>query len=173
MKELAIIEKMGACGDAIEWLRTQKSAREAWAACERGDWLLWLCGKLAGKPWSAKRKKLVLAACECARLALPYVKDPRVLACIETSEAWARGDATQEQVRDAYSAYSTYAAYAAYSAYSTYSTYAAYTAYVAYVADAAYVGGEAVYAARQCADIVRKHYPDPPRLVSRKARRSA
>ena len=81
--------------------------------------MLWLLGRIAGPAWSDSRKPLVLAACECARLALPYTTDPRVLKCIETAEAWTRGDATKEQVRAADADAAAYAAAdaAAYAAY--------------------------------------------------------
>ena len=99
-----MIEKLkatGACHDAVKWTSEQPSAKAAWETCERGDWMLWILGRQAGPAWGKKRKPLVLAACECARLALPYTKDARVLTCIETAEAWARGLATPEQVRAA------------------------------------------------------------------------
>ena len=103
---------LGPCREAIEWLATQPDAATAWAACQRGDWMLWLCGKLAGKPWSQARRKLVLATCKCARLALPHVKSDelRPLKVIETAERWARGDRriTRKMVQDA-AAYASYA----------------------------------------------------------------
>ena len=65
---------MGACETAIEWGKQYGTTEEAWQVCERGDWMLWLVGKLSGKPETDSRKKLVLVACECTRLALPFVK---------------------------------------------------------------------------------------------------
>jgi hypothetical protein len=64
------LEKLRPCSHALDWAKGFDTAQAAWDACERGDWMLWLLGKKAGKPGSAKRKKLVLAACKCARLAL-------------------------------------------------------------------------------------------------------
>jgi hypothetical protein len=146
-----IVEKvraMGACEDAVEWLSKQKSVKQAWADCERGDWMLWLLGKLSGEPGCEKRKKLVLAACGCARLSLKYVKkgEKRPLIAIQTAEKWANGKATIEEVRTA-----AYAA-AAYDA-------AAYDAYAAYDAAAR------KEVLKKCSDIVRKHYPTAPRLA--------
>jgi hypothetical protein len=85
-----------ACKEAVIWARTQESPQQAWDACERGDWMLWLLGK-----HNADRKTLVLAACRCARLALKYVPkgEERPLQAIETAEKWARGVATIEEVR--------------------------------------------------------------------------
>ena len=166
-----------ACRNALTWARKQKSARAAWRDCERGDWMLWLLGRQAGAPGSDARRNLVLAACACARLALPYVKEsddhPRV--AIETAEAWARGGTgiTLDQIREA-AAYAAYAdadaayaaAAAAYAAYAA-ADAAAAAAYAAY-ADAA-AAADAAYAKRktilkQYANIVRQHYPATPEL---------
>ena len=160
------LRKLHACSDAVEWAETQADPQTAWDGCERADWMLWLCGKLSGEPGSEARKPLVLAACECARLALKHVpKDEhRPLKAIETAEAWARNEGpTLDDVR--YAAAAADAAYAAYAAYADAAdAAAAYAAYAAY-ADAA----DADAAARrvvlnQCADIVRKHYPKAPKL---------
>jgi hypothetical protein len=137
--------KMGACKEAIEWLETQSSIKQAWDTCERGDWMLWLLGKLSGEPGSEKRKPLVLAACGCARLAMKYIPkgEDRPRIAIETAEKWAKGKATIEQVRNAAAYPYASAAAAAY----PYASAAARTKILA-----------------QCADIVRKHYPKAPRL---------
>jgi hypothetical protein len=49
---------------------------------------------LAGPTESESRKKLILAACGCARLALKHIKkgEDRPRLAIETTEAWARGE---------------------------------------------------------------------------------
>jgi hypothetical protein len=163
-----------ACQPAREWilsLPASTTARQAWQQCQRGDWMLWVIGALAGPSESESRKRLVLCACECARLALKHVpageERPRI--CIETAEAWARGEASVDQVYDAArAAYAAYAAYADYAA--SVADYAAYAASATAYADyAASVADYAAYAASaQCADIVRKHYPYPPRLRARK-----
>ena len=160
--------------------------------------MLWLLGKLAGPVGSDSRRKLVLVATECARLAWPHVRERDrkvVLKCYETCEAYGRGDSavTLEMVRDAsyaananasyaanaanaaaYAANAVDAAYAANAAnaanaaaYAAYAANAAaYAAYAANAVDAAYAAN-AVDAARSktlrdCADIVRKHYPVVP-----------
>ena len=61
----AKLETLHACSDAIEWARKQPSLAVAWAACERGDWMLWLIGRLdASPPWSDERKPLVRCTVE-------------------------------------------------------------------------------------------------------------
>ena len=139
-------KKYSPCADALDWMRKQPDAAGAWRDCGRGDWMLWLIGKQAGEPKCDARRPLVLAACECARLALPHVKngETRPLRAIETAEAWARGESgiTIGQVKKAAAAYAA--------------------------GDAA---GDAADAARKktqksCADIVRKHYPVAPEVRS-------
>jgi len=138
------LKEMGTCGNALAWCKGYKSLAEAWADCQRGDWMLWLLGELSDKPESVSHKKLVLVACQCARLALPYAKEGelRPLRAIEVTEAWARGDEgiRREDVRKAADA-----AYAAAHAAAYASVYAAYAA--ADAADAAYAAADAAYAA--------------------------
>jgi hypothetical protein len=166
------LTKIGACSEAVEWSKQfGMSAKRAWIACERGDHMLWLCGKLSGPPESDGRKKLVLCCCECARLSLPiyearYPNDGRVRKCLDTAERWARGEATIEELREARAAaYAAYAADAAdaYLAADAAAAYAAaaYAAY-SYAANAANAANASTL--KQCADIVRKHYPTPPGL---------
>jgi hypothetical protein len=171
----------GACEDGREWAAS-KTPADAWAACPRGDWLLW---------WAARagvdRRRIVLAACACARLALPHVAagEERPLMAIETAERWARGEAgiTLAEVRAAADAAAYAATYAA--AYAaTYAaaaadaaayaaTYAAAdaAAYAAADAAAAYAAADAAAAyaddwrqkraevLAQCSDLVRAQIP--------------
>ena len=98
------IEVLKPCSDALIWARTQESYELAWQRCERGDWMLWLLGQvLSAEQMENDRKNLALIACECARLALPYVPEgeARPLKCIETVEAWARGQATLDEIQAA------------------------------------------------------------------------
>jgi len=151
------LRKMKACEEALEWAENYDSLEEAWANCERGDWMLWILGKLSGSPRTKSRKKLVLVACQCARLALPYVKEgeERPLKAIETAETWARGESgiSLAKVRAATYAATDAAAYAAYAA-----TDAAYAAYAA--TDAAYAANR-MDILKKCADIVRQYYKAP------------
>ena len=151
------LQKNHACTPSLEWLKSRTLA-EAWEQCERGDWLLWLAAK-AG----VDRRRLVMAACACARLALVHVppgeERPRV--AIETAEAWCRGEATIEQVKearrnaadaaDAADAAAYAAAAAAYAAYAASSpAYAAAAAAKAAYA-AAYAASSPAYAAAAAA----------------------
>jgi hypothetical protein len=160
---------LNACRGAIDWAGGYDSLAAAWAACERGDWMLWLAGRVAGPPGDDTRRPLVLAACACARLALPYVPDgeERPLRAIETAEAWARGDTgvTLEQVR--FAAADADAAFVAATAAYVDATYGAFVATCAAIASSAYdveAAGDRVATLRQCADLVREYYPTPPVL---------
>ena len=161
MEPHEILTSLGACPDAVKWSKKYRSAKSAWANCERGDWLLWLAGKKAGPVGDEKRKKLVLAACGCARLALPiwqkrYPDDKRVEVCLDTAERWARNEATLEALQVSRINCSSAASYA-------------YAAYAAYADDAADDAASAAASAAdlsktlaQCADIVRTFYKEPP-----------
>ena len=145
-----LLSELGACVEASAWSKG-KSLSAAWKDSNRGDWMLWLCGRMADKPGWPTRKEVVLAACDCAELALKHVPagEDRPRKCIETVRAWAAGTATLDDVLTARRAAAVYAAdaYAAYAAdayaadayAASYAAYAAYTAaYAAYATDAAY-----------------------------------
>ena len=89
------LKDLGACEEAIEWVNG-RSLRKCWQVADRGDWMLWLAGKL-----DIDRKLLVLAACDCAETALKYTDDPRPAKAIKTARAWCDGKATIEQVKEA------------------------------------------------------------------------
>jgi hypothetical protein len=163
--------RLCACDSAVQWAMTQPSLATAWKQCERGDWMLWLAGRLSGPPESASRKKLVLAACACARLSLPHVpageERPRI--AIETAERWARGvkGVTLDQVRSVAGAvYDASAYYDAADARWSATAAATAAAAAASAVDPAAAFSASAYAAtlKICADLVRKHYPQPPRM---------
>ena len=156
-----------ACTDAKQWASGYADADEAWAACQRGDWMLWYAAR-AG----ADRRLLVRAACACARLALPHTSDPRVLAAIEVAESWARGEATRDQVRSAASAASADAADAAAACAAACATSASAASAATYAANAAYSASAANAASAdatsartgalaKCGDLVRQIIPPP------------
>jgi len=138
-------------------------AMTAWATCERGDWMLWLLGKLSGPPGSDSRKQLVLIACDCAELAWQCQRtgETKSQKAIAVARSWASGDSniTLSDVMRAASAAADAAADdaaddAAYAAAAT--AYAAADAAATAVdaaATAAYAAaGAAAYAAYAAAD---------------------
>jgi hypothetical protein len=147
-----------ACSEARLWLGRRRSAPKAWKECRRGDWMLWLLARRG-----ADRKQLVMAACECARLSLHHVPagEDRPRKAIETAEAWCRGEASLEEVRAAADA--AYAAAAA--AYAAAAAAAADAAAADAAADAADAAADArMGILQQCADIVRKYFPDSSQI---------
>jgi hypothetical protein len=147
--EVGLLKKrlldMGACREAAEWAG-DKTLDQAWAECERGDWMLWLA-HMAG----VETRLIVLSACDCAETASGYYTPDTVLACvwaIDSARRFVAGETDREEVVVARSAASD-AAYAAYAA-----SAAAYAAYAAAASAAAYTDASdaAAYAAYAAAD---------------------
>ena len=61
---IAKLNSMNACSEAVDWLQTKLTFEQAWADCERGDWMLWLLGKLSG------------ALPDCAGVAMTTIRTP-------------------------------------------------------------------------------------------------
>ena len=123
-----------ACPEAMQWLATLDpllSAYAAWRSCERGDWLLWVAGRVV------EQRLLVQAACDCAESVLHLVPagEDRPRVAIETTRRWCVGEATLGEVRHAS------AAADAASAASCASSCASYAADAAADADAASANG--------------------------------
>ena len=80
------LSRLGACPEAVEWAGRRRIASRAWAACPRGDWLLWYAEQVG-----ADCQDLVRAAAACASLVLHLVPagDDRPRLAIEAAEAWA------------------------------------------------------------------------------------
>ena len=144
------LNTIDACGEAIDWASTQKgSFQKSWDKCPRGDWLLWLLVRS-----KSDNKKIVLASCKIARTVLKYIPtvEKRPLVAIQTAEAWVRGEATLEEVREASSSSASSAVYAAQANAAYYAAYAsaaasADAAYYAAYASAAASADAAYYAA--------------------------
>ena len=142
------LTRIGACKEAKNWLDAEErpTAQAAWDACERGDWMLWILGRLSwhdgdpfGKP---EHRNLVGCLVEVViSLAQPFWSDRARLACancMEGLERYARG----EEVSRAEIWRARAAAYA----------------------DAAYAAAAAdrKESLKAAAEIVRSHYPNPP-----------
>jgi hypothetical protein len=172
----ALLETLSACSEARTWAKGKDFA-DVWNSCERGDWLLWLSGRMSGKKGWPTGQQVVLAACDCAETALKYVKagEDRPRIAIETARKWARGEATLDKVRTcAAAADAAAAAYGADAYGADAAAAAAYGAANAAAADAAAADAGAAAAAayagaadagaadarsktlQTCADLVRK-----------------
>ncbi len=60
-----LLYDLGACDEAVAWAKG-KDLHEVWTTCERGDWLLWLAGRMLGEQGWHTRGQVMLAACACA-----------------------------------------------------------------------------------------------------------
>ena len=138
------LNKINACEEAVEWVKSHDgTSAECWQDCERGDWMAWL----AAKTKSVTRRQLVGALADCAALSLKYYEaeypdDKRVRECINTCRRYAKGEATDEELKEANYAANYAAAYAANAAYA-----------------AAYAAAR-IKTLKRCANIFRKHFPD-------------
>ena len=191
---LKFLRSIGACEDAQAWVKSHGGTfAQAWQDCERGDWMAWLLVK-AQDQLGITRQQIIPALCDCAELSLKYFEekypnDNRPRKAIETARQWAKGLASEKDLRAAaaaadaaaaaaYAAADADAAYAAdadaYAAAYAAAAAAAAAAYAAaYAADAAAdaaaaaadAAADAAYAAakkqtlKKCADIIRKHFP--------------
>ncbi len=125
-----------ACGEAVDWCKTQSSPEVAWKKCEDGGWMVWL---LLRRRIKNSKKKLRLLVADIAESVFDLVQDDHKLAA-----AWAIGAARRSNIRECEAAAN--AAYAAADA-ATYAAYAAGSAYKKIIAD-----------------LVREYFPHPPRL---------
>lgn len=185
------LQRMGSCREALEWCQGYDSPQAAWAACDRGDWMLWYAGMMSGPPSSDSRRKLVGAVADCLHVAVPYAGSSRKLVttvsylCQEYSLRASDislsdlHDATEDATETATNVSLTYAAYAAHAAlrtaYDDAAEHARYTAYAASQAayehailteDTAWAYATAQRRVlEQCADIMHRHYPTPPEAI--------
>ena len=184
MKPIDLIPA-SACANARKWAATQTGTPEqAWNACPRGDWLLWLAHY-----FGVERRLLVLSASDCAASVVDLVKSESPLAsvwAIDSARRFARGETDVEECRAAADAAAcaadaadASAAYVAYASAAYAAAYAAYAADAASAADAAYAAAAAAACAAyttadayttaadaarkkkhaECARLVRKHIP--------------
>ena len=136
----ALLKRKSACQDAVDWIG-KRAPKQAWDTCSRGDWMLWLAGRIG-----IDRKLLVLAACDCAEPALKFVRkgEDRPAQAIRTARLWCGGKATLKEVRADADAAVNAAVYAA----------AAYAA-----VDAAAYAADRNKSLQHSANLVRKRIP--------------
>jgi hypothetical protein len=166
-------DKHNACQEGKDWaLENCQTMDEVWRTA-KPDWLIWV----ATRKGVLADKELRLFACWCVRQIWDLPTDERSKNAIIVAEKFAKGEATEKELKAAADAAATYAAnaYAAYAAatyaadaaatyaanaYATYAanayaTYAAAYAAAAYAADAYAADAAAAYAA-DAADAARQ-----------------
>jgi hypothetical protein len=67
---IARLRELGACSHSLEWLESldEEPAQEAWDACERVDWMLWLAGH------AGLRAEVISLAADYAEHVLPIAE---------------------------------------------------------------------------------------------------
>jgi hypothetical protein len=155
------LQKVNACQEGVKFAEG-KTLQQAWDACTRPDWMLWLYRKNNPDKIVCVRIAIFSARQSLKFFTKKYPKDNQPLKAIEAAEAWAENP-TEENRKAAYAAYAAAAAdaadadayadaYAAAAAYAYADAYAAaYAAYAAYAADAAYAAAYAADAAAYAA----------------------
>lgn len=168
-----ILERRGLDGEDVEWGRQYPDFPTAWKSCTNHIWMADWAGRVSGPPLSGGRKKLVLALCECVRTVRLSAATEKAFA---VAESWARGEVEDQDMQRVvarvrrtrlkegtwYPGYATTAMAAIDVMDSGVSEYPAATAataarYAAYAAGAFTAAAESRYA-----DILRRHYPEPP-----------
>lgn len=97
----ATLASWGACAEGAKYAQ-RVGWQKSWASCTRGDWMVWLLGRLHVHG-HLSRRDLVRAACASARTALEHAGKYReeIATHLSVVEAWAEGKATIEAVREA------------------------------------------------------------------------
>jgi len=131
-----ILKKLNACSEGAAFAEGYLTLQEAWGACPRGDWMLWLAKNLG-----VDLRTLTLAKGLCANTVRHLMKDPRSVAAVDAAIAFGRGEITKQELKEAYAA----AAAASSSSSAAYAASAAYSAAAA--ADAAYAASSSSSAA--------------------------
>jgi hypothetical protein len=164
MEHVTKLKQLNACDNAIEFASKFNTFQEAWDACERSDWMIWIINK---KGWLTD-KELRLFAVRCARGIQHLMKDERSINAIDVAERYANGEATDDELDAAWAAARAAESTAAMAAESTAAMAAAWDAawaaawYSAWDAawDAAWAAAWDAARAKQC-DYIREILPNP------------
>jgi hypothetical protein len=99
-----LIEQFSPCPQGEKFLREQGTLEAAWDTCARADWMLWLDARL---DLLTPRQRAEFA-CRCVRetpagegTVWGLLTDDRSRRAVETAEAFMRGEATEEELREA------------------------------------------------------------------------
>ena len=100
------IKKYNPCREAMEFRLQYETFEQAWNACPRGDWMLWIAQK-AG----ADKRLITLAKGRCAETVIHLMKYERSINAVNAAIAYGNGEINDKQLAAAAAA--AYAAYAA------------------------------------------------------------
>jgi hypothetical protein len=96
------LKELGACQKAVEWVG-DRTMKEAFRDCPRGDWILWAHEKF----FPERKRERVLAAAHCANTVRHLMKNDRSKKAVDTAIAYGEGKVTEKELRTA--AYGSYA----------------------------------------------------------------
>lgn len=101
-KAIELMHNYGACYEAQRW-GFDRTVQEAWEACDRGDWMLWMYGRLN----NASTKEVYLVKGLMADIVSDTLNTESQKDVIRSAIAYGRGDMTREEF-DAYTRYIRY-----------------------------------------------------------------
>jgi hypothetical protein len=133
------ISQYSPCKEALEFRAKYKTFEEAWEACPRGDWMLWIAKRL-----NIDLLKLTTAKALCANTVRHLMKDERSINAVDVALKFGEGKATRIELDATY-------AHAAAAAYDDAANAAAYAANAAAYDAAAYAYATADAAANSAA----------------------
>jgi len=79
-------------GEASRWIQDNGyNLQQAWANCNRADWMIWLLARKAGELGWPSKPEVIKLVCKLARKSLPFASNRRggIKQAIEATEAWA------------------------------------------------------------------------------------
>ena len=87
------LKKLHACDEALQWASQFETFPEAWAACERGDWMLWIAGMMR-----IDSRKLTLAKGLIAQTVEHLMTDERSKAAVKAAIDYGKGVIGDEEL---------------------------------------------------------------------------
>lgn len=85
-----------ACDEGLKWAETQSGLYELWNNCHRGDWLSWLANRL-----QVDERKRMMCGALCAHSVIHLMTDRRSREAVRIAFLYARGKATDKQLKEA------------------------------------------------------------------------
>jgi hypothetical protein len=148
------LTQFNVCEDGLIFYDNYDSFEDAWNACPRGDWMLWIAAKL-----KVDHRILTLAKSRCARTVIHLMEDEKSRNAVEVSEQYGLGTATKEELHKAYQdAFSSSSAYASSAYASSYAAFYAASADAFSACDAAAFSASAAFSAAFSASVASAAY---------------
>src|ERR1700761_6552687 len=98
--DLTLLKSYHPCSEGIKWARTQESLAQAWEACERSDWMLWIIDRKCPLTQGlAVRLAIKFADKQLHEFEKAYPSDKRPREALNAAMAWV--DNPCEETRNA------------------------------------------------------------------------